>query len=881
MNRVCFLIALSALLWSSSIVAQDITGNMEGRVVDKEGNAIAGVPVSVSSASLQGIRSTETDEKGRFKIVLLPPGLYRANIHHLAYHQLVIDSLRIRLGKTTYVGELRLEDKVVEMKEVVVTRQRSLIDPTSTTTGGNFSKDEIESLPLQRGYESIPLLLPQVNQSYFGDGISYSGSSGLENGYIIDGVDVGNPMTNNIGTSLPYNFIQEVEVKTGGYEAEYRSSLGGIVNAITPSGGDRISGQIFGFYTNKVFFADAATLPFEPPKGTFSSYDFGLTLGGPVVKEKLWFNAAYNPSFESEEILIPGIGYSPQTRTTHHFAWTLSWQYSEKIRLILNTIGDPYRSNVVYGGEGLTFDNSDAALSKDKGGGFTSSLKGSFFLTDHFVLDASISRVAELYNSEPSTVLGTQPSFIDHSTGTISGGIGGGINDSGTKVRSTITATLTVGNHVLKSGLEYLDNTLSSQTHFSGFWKYSDSSYIAIFDNHSGTVGVRIPSAFVQDSWDVSSQWHINAGIRWDGQYIVNSDGNVSQKILGQFQPRVGLIFSPKDDGTQKFFASYGRFYQQLSTAVLAFFYLKDLRTYVPAYDHDPRSDPTGADTLFLFVGHFQEEIANLKGEYTDEFSLGYENEISREFRISTRGIYRTLGSGLEDAYSSQRQELILGNPGFGPLAEFPAMNRYYLAWELSFQKTSNDPLSYGISYVLSRTFGNYTGLFNADTKASIPNFTQFADLPELLSKADGLLPYDRTHVFKFFGSYRFDFGLSAGTFFSWSSGTPLSEFGGVVGGGYSRFIRQRGTLGRTPSIWDLNLRIAYKLPTPLAFGLDSRVIVDVYHVASSRDPVDFDQVHYFSVDDNGNQIDPNPNYGKATLFLPPMSLRLGLEVDF
>ena len=154
----------------------------------------------------------------------MPPGLYRADIHHLAYRQLVIDSLRVRLGKTMYLGELRLDDKLVEMMEVVVTSRRGLIDPTSTTTGGNFSKDEIESLPLQRDYESIAMLLPQVNQSYFGDGISYSGSSGWENEYSIDGVDVSDPI---IGTSIPYNFIQEVEVKTGGYEAEHKSYLGG------------------------------------------------------------------------------------------------------------------------------------------------------------------------------------------------------------------------------------------------------------------------------------------------------------------------------------------------------------------------------------------------------------------------------------------------------------------------------------------------------------------------------------------------------------------------------------------------------------------------------------------------------------------------------
>ena len=123
--------------------------------------------------------------------------------------------------------------------------------------------------------------------------------------------------------------------------------------------------------------------------------------------------------------------------------------------------------------------------------------------------------------------------------------------------------------------------------------------------------------------------------------------------------------------------------------------------------------------------------------------------------------------------------------------------------------------------------------------------------------------------------------GFMAGAAFSWMSGGPLNEFGAVSTGDpdLQVFLVPRGEAGRCPSVWDLNLRLAYELGR--GSRVQPRVIFDVLHVGNPREAVAFDQRRYYAVDEEGNQTAENPTYGLPIRYQPPMSLRLGLEVDF
>jgi hypothetical protein len=279
----------------------------------------------------------------------------------------------------------------------------------------------------------------------------------------------------------------------------------------------------------------------------------------------------------------------------------------------------------------------------------------------------------------------------------------------------------------------------------------------------------------------------------------------------------------------------------------------------------------------------FTTNVPNLSGQYYDELTLGYERSVESDLKIGIRGILRLFRQGVEDGVDPSTGAFGYGNPGAGPMAAYPRLERNYAALEFSIEKSTSERLSFMASYVLSRNYGNYTGFAQTDGHLQMtPNATMGFDTPEGTVNGTGLLPNDRTHVLKGACSYRFDFGLALGGVFQWMSGTPLNEYGGsTLGPPYWTFVVPRGTVGRTPAVWDLSLRLAYQFGAVLSQGIRPRFIIDFFHVASQRKAIQYDQVHYFALDDDGKQADPNPNYLQPVQFQPPMSVRLGMEINF
>jgi hypothetical protein len=236
----------------------------------------------------------------------------------------------------------------------------------------------------------------------------------------------------------------------------------------------------------------------------------------------------------------------------------------------------------------------------------------------------------------------------------------------------------------------------------------------------------------------------------------------------------------------------------------------------------------------------------------------------------------------VEDGTKSLDSTWIVGNPGRGAMAYLPRATRDYTALEITLERAGPGPFTFLASYVLSRNRGNYTGVFATDNPGPGSYFDnggpQF-DLPQQLVNATGPLPNDRTHVVKFAGSYRTGFGLTVGASALVASGTPLSEYGSAVagGGGWWTFVQPRGTAGRTPATWKLDLRLAYDALTPRGSRVRPRLLLDVFNVGNQRRPVTYDQLHYTSPDQSG----VNPNYGAVTQYQAPLSARLGMVVDF
>jgi hypothetical protein len=857
---------------------QTTTGRIEGRVVDAKGQPVPAANVVASGPALQGSRGTLTDDAGRFVLLALAVGDYGLRVTHLAYQPRVIAGVHVLLGQTTALGPIRLEDRVVELEEFVVSGRAALVDPASTTLGQDLSARDYQSLPLDRDYKSVATLLPHAMASPLGDPVNFAGSTGLENRFFVDGIDVTDPYRNSTATNLPYNFVQEVQVRTGGYEAEYRSSLGGTVNVVTYSGGNETTAQAFGFLTGNAFSATPRAVPDTPQRNQhYSLYDVGFGVGGPIRKDRLWYYAAYNPSFSREDLTLPGWGEYEDHATTHSFAAKLTWRADDRNSFVLTSLGDPTSGRQVTPPL-VRPAGVDPFLFHVERGGVSAILEGRHLPNDHLLLETSVSRLHRREVSRPETAVGgSLPNFTD-SAGVVSGG-GSTSDDRSAVTAASVRATWLEGGHEVKAGVEYRDTRLDFDNHYDMVVQSSAVLYYYQTARFKGHVGSRDPSAFLQHTWHPTRRLTINDGIRWSGEYWISSEGQVAQSILDEWQPRIGVTYQPGRLGTQKVYASFGRFYQDLTTAPLFWYYNTDSYFFGANYDHDPRTDPAGAETTGVVTGSIQRRLVGLQGQCFDELTVGYERQLGTRAKLVARGIQRRLRQGLEDGVDPATFTVGLANPGLGALVAFPPMTRTYTALELSVQGATRRGLSYLASYVLSRNYGDYEGLFDSRLNNPYPNTTGLYDMIQQMPNSTGLLPNDHTHVLKLSGSWRAPRGLTLGAMGSVQSGMPVSEFGGTTAGPiYGGFIGPRGSHGRTPAVWDLNLRLAYEPPAARVGGFHPRITVDVLHVASQRKPLRYNEVHYLGVDDEGNQIDPNPNYRMPMAFQPPMAVRLGIE---
>jgi hypothetical protein len=863
--------------------AQETTGRLEGRVLDAKGAPIPEVNVTVTSPALQGGRGCLTSSRGTFVLLSLPVGEYRVKLAHLAHQAQVFEAVRVRLGQTTTLGDVRLADAVLDQAEIVVKAERPLIDPRSTVVGGVLDAKDYSALPIERDYRSAIVLLPQANLSYLGDAVNVAGFTGLDNRFFMDGLEVSEPLYGATATGLPYNFVQEIELRTGGYMPEYRGALGGSVNAVTYSGGNQVTAQVFGFYTRNRPTADPR-YAFKPNKGDYALYDVGVGVGGPIQKDRLWYYLAYNPTFIREDIDIPGLGYHEDRTTTHSFAAKLTWRASAKHTFVMTALGDPTSRNAVAASLGnfgapVSVVNEDVMLTDINSGSVGVALEGRSVLRNDFVIRSSLAVMRFSDRNVPSTERGrNEVLFIDDATGAWSGGVPSSANNLSLLSNAGINATWFTGRHELKSGVEYKGLRTRYDLEYDVVDGRPDGTYGEALAAFRFEVGNRIPSAFLQDSWRASDRLRLNAGIRWDGQFLVGSDGNVAQRILGQWQPRAGLIWTPGRPGSQKLFASAGRFYHDLNM-----WGVQDFGTYYQGFlefDHDPRLDPSGGTGIEL-TNTIPAEIPGMEGQYIDELSGGYEFQVVDGGRFALTASYRVQRQGLEGGMNPTTYEYQFNNPGSGKLSDFPKMKHEYAALVLSWQQRVADRLSLLASYVLSRNRGNYPGLYASDAGYVAPNGAQF-DQIENLVEAYGLLPNDRTHAVKLSASYRAGAGFTLGVVTGWQSGTPESEFARLPGVISPVFVNQRGTAGRTPSIWDLSLRVGYQPTLPGTGRFRPRVTADFMHIGSKETAVTYDMLHYWT----GSSTDwtfssPNSTYQNPTQYQPGPSVRVGAEVEF
>jgi outer membrane receptor protein involved in Fe transport len=352
-----------ALFTMGGAMAQSATtGSIEGTVTDPQGGAVPNATVTVSGSNLISAQTATTDDQGHYRILNLPPGRYTVVVAAISgFGETTKDNVEVNLSKTTS-ADVQVQIAGQSASVTITDTSGASVDVNANTTGTNVSSEQFSNFPTQRTVQSLYTIAPTVARSGLRDASgrdrdpSVAGSSGPENNYILDGVNTTDPAFGGSGANLPFEFVQEVEIKTGAYGAEYGKSTGGIFNVITKSGGNEFRGDVFGYFTTKGLVRETNNFPFTgaAPNG-FSEIDAGFDIGGPIMKDKLWFFGAFNPQRRENSFLTQTFRQEVENKiTTPFYSGKLTWALNSSNTLTFSTFGDfTKQEGFLFGGSGF------------------------------------------------------------------------------------------------------------------------------------------------------------------------------------------------------------------------------------------------------------------------------------------------------------------------------------------------------------------------------------------------------------------------------------------------------------------------------------------------------------------------------------------------
>ncbi len=441
------------------------TGTIEGTVADSNGAPLPGVSVEIRSPALQGTRTVVTDAQGRYKFPATPPGNYTVTASLSGFTKVEKTNVRVSLGAAV---TLPITLSVSIKEEVVVTGEAPVVDTTKTVIGATTSIDTIQKLPLGRNFTSIATTVAGTGTSA-GGGVTVYGATGLENQYIIDGLNTTGIKIGDQGKTMNNEFVQEVEVKTGGYEAEYSRALGGVINVVTKSGGNEFHGDLFGYYDAKGLAAGDKRVDDKKAVGQSElvlpkRLDVGLGIGGYLMKDRIWFYGAYD-RVNRDQDLNARVGYVPATKTvltrsetdetrTNLYSGKLTFRIGESNTVSASILGDPGTFN----GELAAVIGPDTArLGENKFGGLDYAAKWDGIFGTQFLAQLQYGHHEEKSEDAPlSTGLSIRQARSGYSTFYVPGsGIPLYSREKYKRDAGKISGTGFFGSHEVKVGLDY------------------------------------------------------------------------------------------------------------------------------------------------------------------------------------------------------------------------------------------------------------------------------------------------------------------------------------------------------------------------------------------------------------------------------------------
>ncbi len=281
------------LLFSLSATAQTRTGRILGKITGVDGLPMPGVTVTASSdVVMGGSRTAVTGETGSYRFAALPPGVYSVTAVLSGFQSPTIEGVSVGIGSTA-AGDFVLQPEFGE--EMVVTGEAPLVDVTSSSLSANYSAEFLKNLPTTRNFYDIMAVSPDVSlAAEDSDRLIAGGSNVQSNNWFIDGIETTAPETGTAWIYVNPDAIQEVQVMHIGAPAEYGNMLGAALNVVTKSGSNECRGGVNVYWFDDSLVDSQINFDSEFPEYHQKEFwDVTATLGGPIVKDRLWFFASY------------------------------------------------------------------------------------------------------------------------------------------------------------------------------------------------------------------------------------------------------------------------------------------------------------------------------------------------------------------------------------------------------------------------------------------------------------------------------------------------------------------------------------------------------------------------------------------------------------
>jgi outer membrane receptor protein involved in Fe transport len=768
------LVVLCFLLTAATAMAQTTISTIEGTIKDAQDSVVAGAQVVVKSQSLGIERTATSDANGFYRITALPAGNYTLTISHTGFATRTFDNIELTLNRTLRL-DIPLEVGAVS-EQVDVVENAQLLNPTSAATGSTITPQQIKEMPTNgRNYLDLMQLVPGVvinRQANVGsdNATPVLGERSGNNNFLIDGQPNKDTVQGGAASQFNQETIAEFQVLTAGFRAEFGQASGAIVNVITKSGGNDFHGLASIFFRNNIFDSSNSLDPNETEAPFLQRWDYSLALGGPIVKDKVFFFGSAERIRENRELnFVPPPG-TPQIALDfenqfdnpsrifdtrgffkldeqlgrHSLSQSVSYT-NGNVREFLplsNATDLPSRRNDL-GARHLLLGFSDTVLAGDRSNPWVLTLRGSYRG------DTSETRPAH-----PEAGVGTTfQMFSSNNTGGLFGNLGSfgfGNPTSRTALDQKYTSASAnvnklLGDHNLKFGWNFLrtrvDGIESQIQNLQLFATVDD--FIALGPINSGfftvtTGGGLTPAAneihlrnnynglFAQDDWKFLPNLTLNVGVRWDYDSEFVTKRNLS--------PRLGFAWAATPKTIVR--GHFGLFYDQFRLGLvrdIPAFGGADRRVVQPfSYPRGFYGVPTLApavinSTLFpggLCVSPNLTDAQITAGNVACPFSPGLFIGIDRLNRVVSSGHafipagavinvsnVQTLSGLLPDQYLLQAAAAVGKAPGFFFWGPFGALSHAAIPAQLlptDIDPTFETPFTSSVSIGVQREIKNF-----------------------------------------------------------------------------------------------------------------------------------------------------------------------------